>query len=287
MPALATRLAIDLTGGLIRVVDGVLGGPMRCGSGGTPAGSLVDGKVVDVVGVGSALRQLLARTEIDNTQALIAASDSVASFRVLKLPIAATDQEVDAAVAHELPLDPQRMATQWIDVISGQSNRLVYAVTWERSLIKNITEAARYAGLEPVAVDLKSACVARAVAHPACVVVDLDSNPGEIVLIDGHVPQVWHSFRLDVAAGDDVGPALAGPLRTVLRFYERRRDTEFEPAAPILIAGEQVLSVRSTKALQRDLEHPVEALPIPARVPGEVRYGNYLTCLGLLMRRTA
>ena len=84
MPTLATRLAIDLTGGLIRVVDGALGGPMRCGSGGTPAGSLVDGKVVDVVGVGSALRQLLARTDIENTQALIAASDSVASFRVLK-----------------------------------------------------------------------------------------------------------------------------------------------------------------------------------------------------------
>ena len=260
---------------------------MRCGSGGTPIGSLVDGRVLDTYAVGSALRQLLARTDIEETQALIAASDSVASFRVLKLPRDSSDQDIDAAVARELPLDPERMSTRWLDVSSGPHHRLVYALAWDRSLIKAITDAAKVAGLDTIAVDLKSACMARAVADAACVVVDMDSTPAEIVLIDGHVPQVWHSFQVNVAAGEDVGPALAGPLRTVLRFYERRRDTEFDPAAPILIAGEQVLSARATSALNREFAHPVVALPLPARVPSEVRFTNYLTCLGLLMRRTA
>ncbi len=285
MPSLATRLAIDLSGGLIRVVDGALGGPIRCGSGGTPAGSLVDGKVLDVSAVGSALRQLLARTEIHESRALLAASDAVATFRVLKLPLAASDQDVDAVVARELPLDPERMSTRWIDVSTDERQRLVYAVSWDRSLIKNITDAARFAGLDPIAVDLKSICIARAVAAPACVLLDIASSPAEIVLIDGHVPQVWHSFELNGAAGDDMGPALAGPLRTVLRFYERRRDTEFEPTAPILIAGEQVLSSRATTALGQQLLHPVAPLSIPARVPPEIRFSTYLTCLGLLMRR--
>jgi hypothetical protein len=285
VPPVTTRLAIDLTGGLIRVVDGALGGKMRCGSGGTPAGSLVDGKVMDVSAVGSALRQLLARTEINDTRALIAASDAVATFRVLKFPTDASDQDVDAAVARELALDPERISTRWVDVSSGQHQRIVYAVSWDRSLIKNITDAARFAGLDPVAVDLKSACVARAVATPACVLLDIASSPAEIVLIDGHVPQVWHSFQLNGAVGDDIGPSLAGPLRTVVRFYERRRDTEFDPAAPILIAGEQVLSSRATAALNQQLEHPVAQLPIPARVPPDLRYATYLTCLGLLMRR--
>ena len=259
---------------------------MRCGSGGTPTGSLVDGKILDVSAVGSALRQLLARTEIHETRALIAASDAVATFRVLKLPPTATDQTVDAAVATELPFDPERVSTRWVDVSSGPSLRLVYAVSWDRSLIKNIIDAVRFAGLDPVAVDLKSACVARAVAVPACVVLDIASSPAEIVLIDGYVPQVWHSFQLNGAVGDDIGPSLSGPLRTVLRFYERRRDTEFESAAPILIAGEQVLSSRATAALNQELEHPVAPLPIPARVPPDLRYTTYLTCLGLLMRRS-
>ncbi len=260
---------------------------MRCGSGGTPAGSLVDGKVLDVKAVGLALRHLLARTEILETRALVAASDAVATFRVLKLPSAASDQDVDAAVARELPLDPERMSTRWLDVSSGQPYRLVYAVSWDRSLIKNITDAAKFAGLDPIAVELKSTSVARAVAEPACVVLDMASNPAEIVLIDGHTPQVWHSFRLDVAVGDDIGPALTGPLRTVLRFYQRRRDTEFESTAPILIAGDQVLSSRATTTLSQLLEHPVVPMPIPTRVPPEIRYTTYLTCIGLLMRRSA
>lgn len=287
MPAPDTRLAVDLTGSLIKVVAGALGGPMRCGSGGTPTGSLVAGKVMDVDGVGSALRQLLARTEIAETHALIAASDAVATFRVLKMPPAAGNQDVDGAVARELPLDPERMSTRWVDMGTRPDHRLIYAVSWDRLLVKNITDAARFAGLDPVAVDVKSACVARVAREPACVVLDLASNPAEIVLIDGHIPQVWHSFRVDVEVGDDIVPALAGPLRTVLRFYKRRRDTDFDPTAPILIAGEQVLSTRATSSLSQQLEHPVVPLPVPARVPPDVRYTTYLTCLGLLMRRSA
>jgi hypothetical protein len=259
---------------------------MRCGSGGTPSGSLVDGKVLDANGVGSALRQLLARTEIEETRALIAASDAVATFRVLKLASASSDQDVDGAVARELPLDPERMATRWVELNSGPDHRLVYAVSWDRSQIKNITDAARFAGLDPVAVDLKSACLARAVAEPACLVLDLASNPAEITLIDHHIPQVWHSFRLEVAVGEDVAPALISPLRTVLRFYKRRRDTEFQSSAPIIVAGEQSLSPRFATTLSRQLEHPVVPLPMPARVPQDIRHSTYLSCLGLLMRRS-
>jgi hypothetical protein len=287
VPAPTTRLAVDLTGGVIRVVHGALGASMRCGSGGTPAGSLVGGKVVDVDAVGSALRQLLARTEIEETRAMIAASDAIATFRVIKLPSAASDQDVDAMVARVLPLDAERMSVRWLDPIADPAQRLVYAVAWDRSLMRNVTDAAKVAGLDPIAVDLKSACIARTVAEPACVVVDMASNPAEIVLIDGHIPQVWHSFHLDVAAGDDVGAALAAPLRTVLRFYERRRDTEFVSTAPILVAGEQVLSSRATTVLSQMLQHPVAPLPVPVRVPPDIRYTNYLTCLGLLMRRSA
>src|SRR5437660_6224386 len=260
---------------------------MRCGSGGTPAGSLVDGKVVDVNSVGAALRQLLARTEISESRALIAASDAVATFRVLKLPPAMTDSDVDAVVARELALDPARMSTRWVDLGGNSEQRLVYAVAWDRSQIKNIADAARAAGLEPHAVELKSACMARAVPEAACVVVDMVSSPAEIVLVDENVPQAWHSFQVDGPAGDDTGPALVAPLQTVLRFYKRRRDTQFESTAPIFIAAEQPLPPRTAGALSKKLEHPVVALPVPARVPKEVRHATYLTCIGLIMRRSA
>ena len=280
------RLAVDLTGSIIRVVDGALGGPMRCGSGGTPAGSLVEGKVVDANAVGSALRQLLARTEISPTKALIAASDAVATFRVFRLPRSAREQDVDAAVAKELPLDPERMSTRWLDLNPDSEERLIYAVAWDRFLVKNITDAARAGGLEPIAVDLKSACIARAVSEPACVVLDTSSDPVEILLIDGHVPRVWHSFKLADPVGDDAVPIMASSLKTVLRFYTRQRDAEFRPTAPVLISGEQALPSQVTARLAQMLERPVAPLPIPARVSSEIRHATYLTCLGLIMRRS-
>ncbi|HYM67278.1 MAG TPA: hypothetical protein VEW68_08315, partial [Patescibacteria group bacterium] len=82
MPAHESRLAIDLSGSTIRLVNGAMGGSMRCGSGGTPPGSIVNGKIVDAQGVAGALRQLVARTEIQENRALVAVSDALATFRV-------------------------------------------------------------------------------------------------------------------------------------------------------------------------------------------------------------
>jgi hypothetical protein len=260
---------------------------MRCGSGGTPNGSLVDGRVLDVSAVGGALRQLVARAEIMETHALVAVSDALATFRVLRLPRSAGDQNVGAAVARELPLDPERMSIRWVDVPTDEDERRIYAVAWDRALVKNVTDALKVAGLEPTLVDLKSACIARTVPESACVVVDLTAEPVEIVLIDRNLPQVWHSVRLNVPAGGDLGAALVGPLKSVVRFYKRRRDTSFDPAAPILISAEHSLPSASTSGLLQSIGHPVTNLPLPARVPPDVRHATFLTCIGLIMRRSS
>ena len=259
---------------------------MRCGTGGTPAGSLVGGRVVDVEAVGGALRMLVARTEVTTNRAMIAASDAVATFRVLTLAKSARDADVESAVARELPMDPERMSIRWLDVPYDSDARHVYAVAWDRGLVRNITNAVRTAGLEPGVVDLKSACVARTAPEASCIVVDLSSDPVEMFLIDGSMPQVWSTVHVDVAAGADPGPALTKPLSTMLRYYKRRRDTAFEHASPVLISGEQPLSSSSIARLQQELGHPVTHLPMPARVPPEIRHSTFLTCLGLIMRRT-
>lgn len=263
-----------------------MGGPMRCGSGGTPDGAIVGGKVRDPGAVATALRQLLARTEITLTRALIAASDGIATFRVLRFPRTFGDHEVDSAVAKALPLDPERMRIRWVDLAEAPEDRLIYAAAWDRALVRSITEAAQAAGIEATAVDFKSSCVARAVSEPSCVVLDMNSDPVEIFLIDDHVPCLWHSFELKVPISDDLAPALAAPLQTVLRFYKRRRDTDFGSRSPILITGEQVLPAQVATKLSELVEHPVGSLPYPPRVSTDVR-PTYLTCLGLLMRRSS
>jgi hypothetical protein len=285
MAAPSSRLAIDLSGSLLRVVDGAPGGRMRCGSGGTVDESIVGGKIMDPAGVSSALKQLLARTEIRETRALVAVSDSLATFRVMKLPVTATDAIIDTAVAKEFSFDPDQMGIKWADVHMNNEYRLIYATAWDRSLIKSVTDVVKGAGLNPIVVDLKSACIARVVSPSSCIVVDISSNPVDIFLIDDHLPQLWHSIELEAPGGEDISASLAPELRTVMRFSSRRRDFQFGPQSPILISGDQMPSSQVLANLSRLLEHPVEALPSPARVP-DIRYGAYLTCLGLLMRRS-
>jgi hypothetical protein len=265
-----------------------MGGQMRCGSATLPDGASKAGKVADPAAVARALKQLLARTEITQTRAFVAASDSVATFRILHLPIASAPRDVDAAIARELAFDPQRMATRWLDLAVGENQpRVVYAAAWDRALVKNVTEAVRLAGVEPVVVELKSASVARAVPAPACVVVDLSSDPAEIILIDENVPQVWHSFTLKDPVADASGAVLGAPLRSVLRFYRRQTNGNFGRGTPVFISSEQSLPGQTLTELSQLTGQPVILMPVPPRVPPNVRHSTFLTCLGLLMRRSS
>ena len=238
-----------------------------------------------MIAVATALRQLIARTDIVETRALVAASDATATFRILSLRATATDQEVEASVARDMQLMPNQMSTHWVDLQVGGGDRMVYAVAWDRSLIGRIAEVVKSAGLEVAAVDLKSACIARMAAVPSSVVVDISSDPAEALLIDNHVPRLWHSFPLDVLS-DNLESALAGPLRSVLKYYNRNRAQKFGRDEPIFISGEQLISPATLSGLADRLGHQVHQLPLPARVPPEVRHGTFLTCLGLIMRRT-
>lgn len=260
---------------------------MRCAAGPMPPEAMAGGVLKDAGAASHALKQLLARTEVTEQRAFVAVSDALATFRILHLPKTATEQDVVGAVAREMPLDPERIVTRWVDLASANERRIVYAAAWDRGNLKVMTDAVRSIGVEPVVVELKSAAVARAVAEPSCVVVDLASDPAEIVLVDGYVPQVWHSVAVQPGGMDDLTTALSPALRSVLRFYRRRHDIEFSPTSPVFISGEQVFTEDQLRKLAFDVGQPVAPLPTPSRVPPHVRLPIYLTCLGLIMRRSA
>jgi hypothetical protein len=280
-----SRLAVDLSSSTLRVLEGLPGGPMRCGEAAAPSGALDGGRVVDEAALGQALRQLIARSEITTSRALIAASDAIASFRVFRFPATATQTEIDAAVRSQLNLSSDRMALRHLEVLGGRSERTVFATVWDRRQVEAIASAARQAGLEPAVVDLKSLCLARALAIDSCLLLDLSAEPCEVILIDERVPRVWHPFKLE--SGGDIALAIANALRPVLGLHERSAGATslFGPQSPILVRSDQALPSQLTSRLEQLTGRPVEGLPQPLRVDPDVRYGPYLTCLGLVARR--
>jgi hypothetical protein len=257
---------------------------MRCGEAAAPPGSFDGGRVLDAQALGRALKQLLARTEVTTTRALISASDAIASFRVVTFPKDTADGEIDGAIKSQLPVSSPRMVLRQAEVRTGHDERTVYAAVWDRSLVQAIAETARQAGVEPVVVDLKSLCVARAIDQRSCILLDLTAEAHEVILIDEHVPRVWHTFRPD--GQGDLAQSLAGGLKPVLAFYQRRTGSSgFGLKSPILVRSEQALPTLMAGRLERLTGHSVQPLPPPARIPSDLRYSPYLACIGLVMRR--
>jgi hypothetical protein len=84
---------------------------------------------------------------------------------------------------------------------------------------------------------------------------------------------------------DDLAPALAAQLRSILRFYGRDRRGDFAPTSPVLVSGERLPPAQVLTQLSELIAQPVQVLAVPQRVPTNVRHSTYLTCLGLIMRR--
>lgn len=280
-----SRLAVDFSGVTLRVLEGMPGGPMRCGESAAPPGALEGGRVLDAQALGQALRQLLARTEITTTRALIAASDVIASFRVLTFPKGTPDPEIGVAVKAQLNMGSERMAVRHIEVPGSREDRTIFAVVWDRSQVLAIASAVRHAGLEPAAVDLKSLCVARAIPIASCVLLDMTADPCEAVLIEDRVPRTAHSFKLE--SGGDLALALANGLKPALAFQRRAGARGFGYESPVLVRSDQALPTHLTGRLHQLIGHPVKPLPRPPRVELDVRFVPYLTCIGLVMRRRA
>lgn len=241
------------------------------------------GRVLDSAALGKALRQLLARSEIGTTRALIAANDVIASCRVLTFPKGTPDIEIDVSVRNQLSLGSDGMAMRHIEVLTGGDERTIFATVWDRNQVNAIAAAARQAGLEPVAVDLKSLCVARAIPVSSCILLDMSNDPCEAILIDDRIPLAAHSFTVE--SGADLALALSNGLKPVLAFHRRSGASGFGPDSPILVRSDQVLPTLLTGRLEQLCGHPVDPLPRPPRVDADVRYGPYLTCIGLVMRR--
>ncbi len=245
--------------------------------------ALASGRVVDPGMLGHALESLLSANGITCPRAMFAASDVIATFRVLTFPAGTLDAEIDAAVRAELPLGDARLGLRHVEISNAGEGRTVYAIVWDRSQVEAISTAAKEAGLKAVVVDLKSLCMARAVPMRSYIICDLTAEPCEAVLVDDRIPRVRHTFTLDATA--DIAAALAGELKPVLSFYRGAGNTRFSSEAPILVRADQPQPREVTRRLQQATGHPVDVVPRLQRIDPQIDHSSYLTCIGLGMRR--
>ncbi|TMD80977.1 MAG: hypothetical protein E6I77_00610 [Chloroflexi bacterium] len=234
----ASRLAVDMSSETLRVVEGLPGGPMRCGEAGAPPGSMQGSRVLDPAALGQALRQLVARSEIMTSRAVVAAGDAVASFRVMSFPRSATDADIDAAVRNQLDLGTSKMARRHLEVPgAAPEERAVFAAVWDRAQVVAIAESIRLAGL-------------------------------------------------NAETDRDLARSIFDALRPVLGLSRRSGGAGFGPSSPIVVRADPPLVSGVATRLEELTGRGVLAVDPPPRVDPAVRYVPYLTCLGLILRRS-
>ncbi len=177
------------------------------------------------------------------------------------------------------------MGRKRIELATNGDERTIYAVAFDRPKIQSLAATVRLAGLEPTAIELKSLCVARSLIEPACLVLDLGSDPAEILLIDGNLPRIWHAFNVDLESPESVIEKSVSALRSVLSFYKRQQGGDFSPDAPAFVNTEQSPSSGSLAVIEDRIGYRFEAFPVPPRVDPEIRHASFLACIGLIMRR--
>lgn len=268
----------------LRVLEGAFGEPMRSGEAAAPPGSFESGRVLDPAAVGQALRSLVARSEITTSRALVAVSDSLASFRVLTFPKNATESDISAAVASQLNLRQDRLSEHHVDVPLSRDERTVFAAVWDREHVKAVSAAVRVAGLDPLAVDLRSVCLARAVGVDSCLLVDTTLQPGEVVLIERRVPRVRHTFKVD--PDGDFARQVADAVKVVVAFQNRSGPNGYAGDMPIIVRSGEPLATLVAGRIHDLTGRNVGAVGLPARVDSNLRFEPFLACIGLLMRRT-
>ena len=137
-------------------------------------GVMRDGEVVDIEGLGEALKSFFREHGLSRRVRLGVANQRIV-VRNLELPILRNPKELEAAVRFQaqehlpMQLDLAVLDFQTLGVVeteNGERQRVVL-VAARRDMIDRLLEAARQAGLRPEGIDLSAFAMIRALGRPA------------------------------------------------------------------------------------------------------------------------
>jgi len=237
---------------------------------------------VDAAAIGEALTELLAESGVDPGEAVIAINDAATTTRILSVPRSVDHATVVSTFRRQVPIEPEKIAVHWTSLSPRQEGRSVFAIASDREAVGAAAQAAQLAGLTPVAVDLKSLSIARAVGQTDAVILDVNDDKAELICLEGGLPVLVHSFGGNGSGADLDSASLVLAVRGGIAYYRQKH-----PAAStdrVWVTGTSTLPPQALALLESEAGVQVETAPRPLLLPESVPSGPYLICAGLLMR---
>jgi hypothetical protein len=251
-----------------------------------------DGVVRDPAAVGALLRASPGFQGNARVQTVIALPAQRSVFRQLELPAlrgAQFDELVEREIRREMPMLAENAYVSWKRTSEVDGKAQVFVVGVARDVLDSHMAAAREAGLQPYAVDLRIVAAARAIGQSDCIVAHTEPNEIEIGVFREGVPAIVRHVMMASMPEDPAWQAQLGEeLARTLKFYrDSHRDDALITRLPIGFVGgvaqQAILSGGVTAATGHDVALP----PLRLAVEPAEQAVCFATNVGLALKDLA
>lgn len=285
----ATTLVVESTDIRYLITRG--GQVQRWGSAPLPKGLVEEGCVNDPAELGRLLDGLFRDENLDRKHAITSLSGMRSIPRLLTLPklqASLMEEAISREARKEMPISPDSLYLSWQSMPADDSLQRIYVLGVPRDLVDAHVQALQAAQVVPYVMDLKPLALIRAVGQAEAIIANLEQDVLDIVLVVDHVPAIMRTFALGGEGLDTEGKIerLLGELAQTIRFYnDSHHDAPIRSATPVYLTGSLLGTPEAADAMRSALDRTVERPGSPLPAAESLPVAEYMTNLGLALKK--
>jgi len=263
----------------------------RWGSVPLPEGLIGEGCVTDPPTLGHLLNDLFCAESLDRERAITSISGmrSIARlFALPKLQASLMEEAVAREARKEMPISPEGLYLSWQAIPAGDALQRVFVLGVPRDLVDSHVQALQAAQIAPYVMDLKPLALIRAVGRPEAIIANLEQDMLEIVVVVDFVPAIMRTLALAGEGRDSEGKVerLVSELaQTVGCYNEGHSEAPMRQDTPVYLTGRLLGTPEAADMARSGLGRTVERTTSPLPAPESLPTAEYMTNLGLAMKR--
>jgi type IV pilus assembly protein PilM len=256
-----------------------------------PQGLVTEGLITDSVEMGRIIDILCQEQALERKQVITGLCALRSIPRLLTLPrlqASMLEEAISREAKKEMPISLDNLYLSWQSMpVTGEQQR-IYLLGVPRELVDAQVRTLEVAGITPFSMDLKPLALIRAVKQPETVIVSLEDDMLDIVLVIEYLPAIMRTFSLERERLDAGGKLerLVHELTQTVRFYnDSHNSAPIKPGTTVYAAGRLLDDRERMEQLRTMLKRPVEYATPPIVCPDEMPVAQYMTNLGLALKK--
>lgn len=258
-----------------------------------PEELVLDGLITNAVEMGRILDEIFSAEGLERRRVITSLSGLRAIPRLLTMPklqASVMEEAISREAKKEMPLSLENLYLSWESRLGPADQQQIYVLGVPRELVDAQVRALEAAGIPPYVMDLKLLALIRAVQRQNTIIANLERDVLNIILVVDYLPAIMRSFSVQGEDLDDQGrlDRLLTELTQTIRFYnDSHQGSPVQPATSIYTTGRLLDNPEAQEYLASALDRTVERPPSPIPCPDELPVMEYMTNLGLALKKVS